>query len=237
MTAATMPFSEHLVELRKRLIRSVIAVGVGTVIAFFLNEQILDLLIEPYRKLDPDAALATFKVTEAFSVVMRLSLWGGLVLASPVITYQVWRFIEPALSPREKRWVIPMVGVLAFLFLLGVFVGYLALERGLNFLLDFGGDALVPVIGADYYLRFAMRFLLAFGLAFQFPVFLFGAAAFNLVTSRQLRSSWRWALVLILIAAALITPSGDPLTLMMLAVPLYILYEAAILAIKFVLKK
>ncbi len=237
MTATSMPFTGHLVELRQRLIKSVIALAIGTTIAFIFNEQILDLLVEPYRKLDPDAALATFRVTEAFSVVMRLSLWGGAILASPVITYQLWRFVEPALSKREKRWVIPIVAILAFLFLLGVVVGYMALERGLVFLLGFGGDALVPVIGADYYLKFAMRFLLAFGIAFQFPVFLFAAAAFGMLTSRTLRSNRRWAVVLILIAAAFITPSGDPLTLMMLAAPLYILYEIAIVAIRVILKK
>lgn len=232
-----MPLAAHLAELRQRLIKSVIAVAIGTVVAFIYNEQILDLLVEPYRRLEPDAALATFKVTEAFSVIMRLSLWGGVILASPVITYQLWRFVEPALSKREKRWVIPIVSILAFLFLSGVVVGYVALERGLVFLLGFGGDALVPVIGADYYLRFAMRFLLAFGVAFQFPVFLFAAAAFGMLTSRTLRSQRRWAVVLILIAAAFITPSGDPLTLMMLATPLYVLYEIAILAIRFILKK
>ncbi|MDA2979051.1 MAG: twin-arginine translocase subunit TatC [Actinomycetota bacterium] len=237
MKPATMPFTAHLGELRQRLIKSVIAVAIGTIVAFIFSDQILDILVEPYRAINPDAALATFRPTEAFSVVMRLSLWGGAIIASPIITFQVWRFVAPALSPREKRWAIPVVAVLAFLFLLGVGVGYLALERGLSFLLDFGGDALVPVIGADFYLKFAMRFLLAFGIAFQFPVFLFAGAAFGLVTSQRLRSSRRWMVVIILIAAALITPSGDPLTLMMLAVPLYILYELAILAIRFILRK
>ena len=232
-----MPFSAHLVELRTRLIKVTIAVGVGSLIAYLFNEQILDLLVEPYRSLDPDAALATFKPTEAFSVVMKVSLWGGVILASPVITYQIWRFVSPALSKKEKRWAIPMVAILAVLFVAGVVIGYLALERGLVFLLGFGGDALEPIIGAEYYLKFAMRFLLAFGIAFQFPVFLFAAAAFGLVTSEKLRKSRRWAIVIILVGAALITPSGDPLTLMMLALPLYLFYEAAILAIRFILRK
>jgi sec-independent protein translocase protein TatC len=234
---STMPYAEHISEFRNRLIKALIAVGVATVIAFIFNEQILDWLVAPYREIDPDATLATFRVTEAFSVVMRISLWGGLIIASPVITYQLWRFIEPALSPREKRWVIPSVAVLAILFLMGVTVGYLALERGLVFLLDFGGDALEPVIGADYYLKFAMRFLLVFGIAFQFPVFLFVAAAFGLVKSSWLRSERRWALVIILVVAAVVTPTGDPLTLLFLSLPLYVLYELTILAIRFILRK
>jgi sec-independent protein translocase protein TatC len=145
--------------------------------------------------------------------------------------------VSPALSKKEKRWAIPMIAILAVLFIAGVVVGYLALERGLVFLLSFGGDALEPIIGAEFYLKFAMRFLLAFGIAFQFPVFLFGAAAFGLVTSEKLRQSRRWAVVIILVGAALITPSGDPLTLMMLSLPLYLFYEAAILAIRFILRK
>lgn len=233
----TMPFTAHLVELRSRVIKMAIAVAIGSLVAYFFNEEILDLLVEPYRSLDPDAALATFKPTEAFSVVMKVSLWGGVILASPVITYQLWRFISPALSKKEKRWVIPMVAILTVLFVSGVVVGYLALERGLVFLLGFGGDAIEPIIGADFYLKFAMRFLLAFGIAFQFPVFLFVAAAFGLVTSEKLRQSRRWAIVIILVGAALITPSGDPLTLMMLSMPLYIFYEAAILAIRLILRK
>jgi sec-independent protein translocase protein TatC len=214
-----------------------IAIGIGALIAYYFNEEILDLLVEPYRSLDPDAALATFKPTEAFSVVMKVSLWGGVIIASPVITYQIWRFVSPALSQKEKRWAIPMVAILTLLFIAGVVVGYLALERGLVFLLSFGGDAIEPIIGAEFYLKFAMRFLLAFGIAFQFPVFLFAAAAFGLISSKQLRDSRRWAVVIILVGAALITPSGDPLTLMMLALPLYVFYEAAILAIRFILRK
>ena len=232
-----MPFSAHLVELRSRVIKMAIAIGIGALVAYYFNEEILDLLVEPYRSLNPDAALATFKPTEAFSVVMKVSLWGGVILASPVITYQLWRFISPALSKKEKRWAIPMAAILTVLFIAGVVVGYLALERGLVFLLSFGGDAIEPIIGAEFYLKFAMRFLLAFGIAFQFPVFLFAAAAFNLITSETLRQSRRWAVVIILVGAALITPSGDPLTLMMLALPLYIFYEAAILAIRLILRK
>ena len=94
-----------------------------------------------------------------------------------------------------------------------------------------------PIIGADFYLKFAMRFILAFGLAFEFPVFLFGAAAIGAVSSKSLRSNRRWAVLIILIAAAFITPSGDPMTLMLLSVPLYILYELTILAIRIILRR
>jgi len=232
-----MPLISHLQEFRSRLVKAVIAVVLGTAIAFVFNEEILDLLAKPYQIAVPDGQLAFFRPTEAFATVMRLSLFGGVILASPVILYQLWRFVAPALSPKEKRWAYPITAVFVSLFLAGVLVGYLALERGLGFLLEFGGDALTPIIGADFYLKFATRFILAFGLAFEFPVFLFAAAAAGAVSSQVLRSNRRWALLIILIAAAVITPSGDPMTLMLLSVPLYILYELTILAIRFVLRK
>lgn len=237
MTSASMPMMSHLAEFRNRLIKAALAVAVGTVLAFVVNEQLLDFLIRPFRVAVPGGSLAYFRPTEAFSTVMRVSLFGGLILASPIILYQIWRFIVPALTPREKRWSYPLIGVFVTLFILGCAVGYLALERGLVFLLEFGGDALEPVIGAEDYLRFATRFILAFGIAFEFPVFLFAAAAFGIVSSRMLGSNRRWAVVIILVFAAFITPSGDPLTLLMLAVPLYIFYELTILAIKVFLRR
>jgi sec-independent protein translocase protein TatC len=237
MTDTPVSFLDHLDELRSRLIKSLIAVGVGTFIAFFFYEDILALLARPYETAVPGSELVFFRPTEAFSLSMRLSLFGGVILASPVILYQIWRFVAPALTPREKRWAIPITIVFVLLFLAGVVVGYFALERGLGFLLGFGSENLEPVIGADNYLSFAMRFILAFGISFEFPVFIFAAAAFGVVSSAQLRSVRRWAVLIIVVFAAVITPSGDPLTLMLLAVPMYVLYEASILAVRFILKK
>lgn len=232
-----MAIKTHLLELRSRLFKAVIAIAIGSLIAFFFSDEILDLIIRPYRLAGADDALPFFTVTGAFSAVMRVSLFGGVLLASPVILYQSWRFVAPALSDREKRWAYPVSGVFALLFMAGVIVGYVALERGLVFLLDFGGDALQPLVGVDAYLKFSMRFILMFGIAFEFPVFLFGAAAMGVVTSEKLRSNRRWAVIIILVAAAVITPSGDPLTLLMLAGPLYILFEISILSIRFILRK
>lgn len=233
----SMSFMDHLTELRSRLIKAGAAVMVASIASFFFYGWILDLLARPFEQSIENGRLAVFRPTEAFSLVMRLSLFGGVVLASPVVLYQIWRFVSPALSKREKKWVIPLMSVLTFLFVVGVILGYWALSRGLSFLLTFGGDTLEPVIGADNYLGFAMRFILAFGVAFEFPVFLFAAAAAGVISSRPLRKGRRWAILIILFAAALITPSGDPLTLMMLSVPLYALYEITILAIRLILKK
>ena len=233
---AALPFMSHLAELRNRLIKSVIAVFLMAIVGFVFHEEILEFLAEPYR-VAVDADLAFFRPTEAFSLVMKVSLWAGVILASPVILYQLWRFVSPALTPREKKWAVPLVSVFVLLFLLGIGVGYLALERGLLFLLEFGGDALEPVIGAQFYFSFAMRFLLAFGISFEFPVFIFAAAAAGAVTSQQLRKGRRWSILIIVVSAALITPSGDPLTLLMLAAPMYVFYEITILAVRFILKR
>jgi len=236
VTTEAVPFMSHLAELRNRLIKSLIAVGLMAIFAFAFNEQIIAFLAEPYV-VATGSELAYFRPTEAFSLVMKVALWGGVILASPVILYQLWRFVAPALTPREKKWIIPLIAAFVVLFVGGIVIGYLALERGLGFLLDFAGDSLEPVIGAQFYMSFAMRFLLAFGIAFEFPVFIFAAAAVGAVTSRQLRSNRRWAVVVILVAAAVITPSGDPLTLLMLSTPMYIFYELTILAVRFILKK
>jgi len=237
VTDARMDMRMHLKELRTRLFTSVIAVAIGTTIAFFFSDELLDLITEPYKIAAGNEELPFFKVTDAFSAIMRVSLFAGIVLASPVLLYQVWRFVAPALSKNEKRWAYPLTGVFTLLFVFGVTVGYVALERGLGFLLDFGGDSLRPLIGIDAYLKFATRFILAFGLAFEFPVFLFAAAGIGVVSSKMLRSNRRWAVVIILVAAAFITPSGDPMTLLLLAGPLYVLYELSILAIRLILRK
>lgn len=232
-----MAMTGHIAELRSRIFKMAIAVTIGTFITFFFSEQLLEFIVRPYKLAVGDDQLPFFTITGAFSAIMRISLFGGVILASPVLLYQLWRFVAPALSDKEKRWAYPLSGVFAILFLFGVTVGYVALERGLVFLLEFGGPSLRPFVGIDAYLKFATRFILAFGIAFEFPVFLFAVAAIGLLTSETLRSNRRWAIIIILVAAAVITPSGDPLTLLMLAVPLYILYELSILAIRFILRR
>lgn len=232
-----MSLGGHLVELRARLVKASAAILSGSIVGFIFHKDILSWLIVPYQKAVEDASLAFFRPTEAFSVAMRMSLFGGLILASPVLIYQLWRFVSPALTKQERRYVIPLSLVLAVLFTTGVALGYWSLERGLGFLFEFGGESLEPVIQAESYLSFATRFILVFGVAFEFPVFMFAAAAAGIVGSRALRENRRWAVTAIVVIGAVITPSGDPLTLLLLSAPLYILYEITILAIRFILKK
>lgn len=233
-----MTFMEHLNELRSRVTKAAAAILLGAGLAFAFREPLFALLARPYNDvIGPGEKLVFLNPTGAFALFMKLALWGGLILASPVVIYQLWRFIAPALTDRERKYLIPASGVLALLFVGGVAAGYYSLDRGLSFLLDFGGDQIDPVIEAQNYMTFAMRFLLAFGAAFEFPVFLFGAAVINIVDSKKLREGRRWAVLIIVIAAAVITPSGDPITLLLLSGPLYVLYEVTILAVRFILRK
>lgn len=227
----------HLEELRSRVVKAGLAIVVGSIIAFIFREWIFDVLVAPYEDVVADRELAFFRPTEAFSLFMRLSLFGGFILASPVVIYQAWAFVGPALTKREKKWVIPIVAALVILFLGGVGFGYWSLKRGLGFLIDFGGDNLEPTIGGNFYFSFALRFLLVFGLAFEFPVFLFSAAAVGTIGWRTLARGRRWAVLLIVTIGAVVTPSGDPLTLMLLSVPLYILYELTIWLVRLILRR
>ena len=128
-----LPILEHLNELRWRLVKSAVALTVGSVVAFFFRDWLFEILESPYRlAIDDTDALAQFQVTEGFSVAMRLALFGGTLLASPILLYQLWAFVNPALTARERKWTVPIVGALAVLFSGGVVFGYVILPRGLG---------------------------------------------------------------------------------------------------------
>jgi sec-independent protein translocase protein TatC len=195
-----------------------------------------DILEMPFREAVPENQLQALKVAEEWGVLMRISMFGGVILASPVILYQTWAFIIPALTPRERKWAIPVVTALVVLFIGGVLFGYLVLPRGLAFLLGIFDNVDNNLLIGEYY-SFVLRFLLGFGLAFLYPVFLFAAAAAGVVSSEQLAKGRRWAVLLVVVAAALITPTGDIPNLMILAAPLYLMYEIVYWLVRLILKK
>lgn len=226
----------HLDELRWRLLKIAIAVVVAGIVAFIFADPITSILERPFNKAVPDSNLQSLAVGEQWGVLMRIALFGGLIIASPVVLYQIWAFINPALRPTERKWAFPIVGALVILFISGVAFGYWSLPRGLEFLLGiFPGVETNLQIGQYY--SFTLRFLLAFGLAFLFPVFLYAAAAAHLITSRQLANGRRWAVLIIVIGSAAITPSGDAFTLLVLSIPLYLMYEATYWLIRLTLKR
>ena len=226
----------HLEELRWRILKMAIAILVGGVIAFIFADSLTTILEAPFDTAAPDSELQSLAVAEKWGVLMRIGLFGGLILASPVILYQIWGFINPALTSRERKWAFPIVAALVILFVGGVLFGYWTLPRGLRFLLGiFPGVQTDLQIGLYY--SFVLRFIFAFGLAFLYPVFLFAAAAANVITAEQLARGRRWAVLIVVTGAALITPSGDAFTLLVLSVPLYLMYEATYWLVRLLLNR
>ena len=242
-----MPVVEHLEELRYRLLVSVFAVLVGSVVAYTFYEPLLDFLLHPLsdaardgeiKVLDEngDPLLFVGGVSTAFFLRIKISAFAGLAFALPVVMFQLWRFITPGLQPTEKRYAIPFVASALGLFALGGFVAFKVLPVGLEFLLGFVPPA-QPLIQLTEYINFTIFAILGFGLSFEFPLVLVFLGLAGLLSSRTLARKRGLAFLLAFVVAALATPSGDPLTQTALAVPLYILYEVSILIIRFVLKR
>ena len=226
-----MTIVEHLSELRHRLVVSIVALAAGAVLAFIFYDHILDFLKQPYCDTLPPGKACTLYITdplEGFATRLKVATWAGFLLASPVVLYQLWRFITPGLNPNEKRYAVPFVASSVSLFLLGTVLARLTFPKALDFLLAVGGD-FEAILSPSKYLRLVLLVGVAFGVAFLFPVVLVFLQLAGVLTSRRLSSWRRPAIVLIFVVAAFITPSQDPYSLIAMAGPMYIFYEASIL--------
>jgi sec-independent protein translocase protein TatC len=227
-----MTVFEHLGELRRRLVISIVAVVVAGTVVFIVAPEIISWLIQFYNDSAPKGTPNKFIFTgplDAFATRLKIATYGGIVLALPVWLWELWRFITPGLNPKEKKYAIPFILSSIVLFVIGGGVALLTLEPALKFLLNIGGSDLQPLLTADKYISLVSLMILAFGLSFEFPVILVFLLIAHVLTTRQLRSWRRYAAVIIVAFAAVITPSQDPYSLFMLAVPMYIFYEAAII--------
>lgn len=237
-----MTVVEHLEELRHRLLVSVLAFFVASVVAYVFYTPLLEFLTHP---LDEGGRIGGVKVENlnvggiptAFLVKLKVSIFAGFVFALPVILFQVWRFITPGLESREKRFAIPFVLGSLGLFLLGAFFAFLVLPQAIGFLLGFAREPLQPLIFVDQYLSFVTFMILAFGITFEFPLVLIFLAAAGIVSSARLRGWRRHAIFGSFVMAAVATPSQDPYSMVLMAVPLYVLFEASLLVIRFIMKK
>ena len=238
-----MPLMEHLVELRSRLIKCALAVLAGAVVCWVFYPQILDVMVQPYCDAVPEEALEEEAVRqnlfggcellvldplEPFSVRLTVAGYGGLTLAIPVLLWQVWRFVQPGLYPRERRNAALFTVAGALLFALGAGLAYWSIPRALRFLATIGGEDLVTGFSPAKYLSFVIKMMAAFGIGFEFPILLVFLQIAGIIHYRQLIRARRFAIVGIVALVAVITPSGDPFTLMVLSVPMYFFYEAAI---------
>lgn len=244
-----MGFWDHIAELRNRLILSIVAIGIGFVVGLIVYDWLLEtVFLPPYCRvleardapasvLGDSCSLVITSPLEGFRTRIKVSAYLGVVLAMPVLLWHLWRFITPALDRREKRWAIPFVVAGFLLFSSGAVLAYLTFERALDFLISVSGDAVDPLLGPGAYLGLVTFMMLAFGIGFEFPIVLIFAQLAGIVEPRQLNRARRYAIVGIVAGAAIITPSGDPITLAALSVPLYVFYELSILVGYLILRR
>ena len=228
-----MPLVDHLRELRYRLGVSLLAVAVCMVVAFFFWQPVYDFLREPYCRTqagrDSGCQLVALSVLEQFAVRLRVSTIVGVLAASPVWLYQLAAFITPALHKKERRYALGFVVASLILFGLGGVFSYYTVDRGLEFLLGAGGEGVQSFTSIRSYLSFVTLTLVAFGIAFEFPAILIFLHLVGAFPAAKMRAWRRGMIVAIAVATAVITPSQDPYTFLVMAVPLYVFYEAVIL--------
>ena len=234
------PFTEHLTELRDRLVRAFIAVGIGFVAAYAFKEKLFEILTAPLVKAMGESGNAQMIFTglpEAFFTYLKVSFLAGIVLATPVLFYEFWMFVSPGLYRNEKKYLLPVVILSVFFFLVGSSFGYfIVFPYGFQFFLGFANETIQAMPSMKEYLAFASKMLLAFGFVFELPLVLTFMARMGLVTTEFLAKNRKYALLLFFVGAALITPP-DVITQIMMALPLMLLYEISIIGARIFGKK
>ncbi|ALW88101.1 twin-arginine translocase subunit TatC [Deinococcus actinosclerus] len=231
---SSAPLFDHLDELRKRIIISVIFLAVGMAVAFQYRVQLIEFFKEPlthsvlYQA--DKVKLVALQLTEQLMLSLNMSFWAGLALALPFILWQVWAFIAPGLYVHERRWALPFILGAGVAFLGGALFGYkMVLPTMIPFLADFMGGTVEGYFSIGSYLGMVTTFLISFGLAFEMPILAVILTRIGIVNHTMLRGGWRIALVVIMIAAAVITPTPDPMNMLLVAAPLYVLYELSVI--------
>jgi sec-independent protein translocase protein TatC len=240
--SSAMSLVEHLEELRWRIFKSLIAITVGSIIAFIFRIQIMNFLVAPL----PLAANGLSKITghtltvtglgEGFGVFLKLSIVVGTILALPVILYQTWAFIAPGLYTKEKKYAAPFIIIGLVLFLLGVSLGYIVLQYPVQWLVNFGQSSFNELITAGSYFSFVSIFLLVFGLIFELPLVLTFLAKVGIISGETLRQKRAPAHVGLWIASTFVTPGADLYSPIFIGVSLSVLYELSIILIRFMVK-
>jgi sec-independent protein translocase protein TatC len=225
---AVMSLVDHLGELRTRLFRSILAVAAGTVVGFAVATQVRIFLQAP---LD-GTPLQVLGVGDAFVIQVKIALVIGVILAMPILLYQVWAFVAPGLTPAERKMVRPWIPLALLFFVLGVVIAYIVLPYAINFLFSFTGEGLEARPAAGQYFDFVTTMFLVFGLVMEFPILLVGLSRVGIVTSQRLAASRRMVILGIAIFSAVATPGGDLVSPFVLGGTMYLLYEATLFFIK-----
>ncbi len=226
-----MPLREHLTELRNRLVKSGIALALGTVVGFFLYQPTMAALSKPLQDAQERGLLASLNfdsVGLSFDIMLQVSMFIGVIVSSPVWLYQIWAFILPGLKAQEKKYAVAFLSVAIPLFVGGVVIGYLVLPQAVQFF-----TALIPeggsnVISANVYIPFLLRLFLAFGFALVLPVIMVGLNMLGMLPGRTILKHWRITVFVIALVAAIAAPGGDAITMFYLAAPLFTLFAVAI---------
>lgn len=229
-----MTLIEHLAELRTRIIRAALAVAVGVILVLAFYNQVLEVMRLPYEHLcDKNPGLKCelqfIGPLEGFSTRLSISTYGGIILALPVILWQVWRFVVPALHAKEKKYAIPFILSSIVLFLLGALVAYYTMTPALDFLISWAGADVQANFQVSKYVSLLGLMIAAFGIAFEFPVLLVFLQLVGVLTPQTLMKQWRYATVIIFVVAAVITPSGDPYSMMAMGIPMAVFYVISII--------
>ena len=235
MNQGELTFGQHLQELRKRLLYSIIAVIAGTAIAFPFWEKVVVWLKRPAQALNngEGVPLIATQVTEAFTTSFRVSILAGLILAFPIVLYQVIRFVTPGLTSKEQRYLLAFLPAVLLVFLAGVAFGYLVLTpQALPFLLSFGGEVVQPQIRVSSYVDVMVRLLFWMGIVFETPLIMLLLARIGIANARRFSRFRRYWIVVAFVLGAVITPTVDPVNQALVAIPLLVLYEVGIILVR-----
>jgi len=233
-----LPFTSHLEELRKRLIRCCIAVGIGFAVSYAFKEKLFEILTAPLIEvMEPGGALVFTGISEAFFTLLKVSFLAGILLAVPVIVFEFWMFVAPGLYKNERKLILPIVIISSFFFLGGAFFGYFVMfPFGFKFLLGFATETLRPLPSMKEYLSFSSKMLLVFGFVFEMPIVITFLARIGIVSVDFLKANRKYAILIIFIVAAILTPP-DAVTQCLMAVPMVVLYEISIIGARLFGKK
>jgi len=221
----------HLNELRVRLTYAVGGLFICTILGFAIAQPLLEYLMQPYVASVPDsaAALQTLRPTEGIETFFKVALLFGAVMAMPIILYQIWKFISPGLTKDEKKYIYVFIPGALFLFLLGIlFSWFILIPAAINFLANFMQDVFRTEWTGQDYISFVVRMLFWIGVSFQMPIIVYVLARVGMLTAQTMREHWRYAVVVIAVLAAVITPSIDPVTMLLTMAPLFVLYILSI---------
>jgi sec-independent protein translocase protein TatC len=223
-----MSLVDHLGELRDRIFRSILAVAVGSVVGFYFATDIRNILIAPL----PVDHVQVLGIGDAFIIQMKIAIVTGIILAMPVLLYQLWAFVSPGLTPTERKAVRPWIPMALVFFALGVVIAYVVLPYAIQFLFSFTDNVLVAQPAAGPYFDFVTTMFLAFGIVMEFPILLVGLSRVGIITSQRLASSRRMVILGIAIFSAVATPGGDLISPFVLGGTMYVLFELTVLFIR-----